>query len=66
MKQFQKFFFIGDHARVQLLNRDGIVIQRIGRAGSGDFYLVYGIYVMEDRLYVSDNGSHRLQIFRPN
>jgi len=62
-----KIFYIGDNFCVQLFLKDGICIQRIGDKENGDhgdqFRYVYGVCVMDDRLYVCDTGNSRIQSF---
>jgi len=53
---------------VQLFRSDGVCIQRLGDKVYGkkmnQFDVVFGISVMNDRLYVSDFGNDRIQIFK--
>jgi len=59
--------YIGDQVSVQLI-RKGVCIQRLGSEERGSdmnqFNEVYGIYVMDNQLYVSDYANRRIQIFR--
>jgi len=61
-------FYVGDYYSVQLFTVDNVCIQRIGGRSGGDsmneFFLVYGICVIENRLYVSDLNNKRIQIFK--
>jgi len=69
----ESLFYIGDALSVQLFQSDGngngICIQTLGDKVFGSkmdqFNDVYaGMCVIEDRLYVSDYGNSRIQIFR--
>jgi len=74
--EFEKIFYVGDYQSVQLFIREsddvdnfkGKCIQRLGEKMSGremnQLYGVYGIYKFDDRLYVSDVGNARVQIFQ--
>jgi len=54
---FRELIYIGDDLSVLLFERNGIFIQRLMAKN------VYGIYVMNDRLYVCENGENRIVIF---
>jgi len=73
-----EIFYIGDSCSVQLFTKDGICQQRIGEKGAkSDDCLaekggnriyrverVYGMRVINDRLFVCDLDNQRIQIFR--
>jgi len=63
----EDLMYIGDNFSVQLFMKDGTCIQRLGDKINGNqmnqFNVVYGICVLDDRLYVSDYGHLRIQIF---
>jgi len=65
---YSEIFYVGDYYFVQLFTKDNIVVHRIGTPSHGDqmnqFYAVYGICIIDDRLYVSDFFNNRIQIFR--
>ena len=50
---------------VQVFNQDGSQIRTIGSSGNGDgqFSTPFGLLLIGDRLYVSDNSLHRVQYF---
>jgi len=60
--------YVGDYYSVQLFDRGGNCLQRIGDKVIGlemnQFHSVYGISIMEDELLVSDHGNGRIQIFK--
>jgi len=58
-----EIFYIGDYHSVQLF-LNNVCVQRLGSQEKEDaqFELVYGICIMNDQLYVSDN--NRIQIFK--
>jgi len=60
--------YIGDLSSVQSFRKDGSCIQRLGDKEHGikmnQFIMVFGICVMDDRLYISDNDNKRTQIFK--
>jgi len=65
----EELIYVGDYKSVQLFRKeDGICIQRIGDKKLGNqmsqFWDVYGICVMDDRLYISDFHNRRIQIFK--
>jgi len=62
-------FYVGDEFSVQLFEgRKGLCIQRIGDRMKGNgmhqFNLIYGICIVNDQLFVSDDWNNRIQIFR--
>jgi len=61
-------FYIGDRRSVQLYTREGTRVQRLGEGDFGfgmhEFNLVYGIAIMEDKLFISDSSNKRVQIFK--
>jgi len=71
-EELEKLFYIGDNFSVQIWERDtytgrGQRIQLIGGMRGkkmNEFDGVFGICVMNDRLYVSDFNNCRIQIFR--
>jgi len=60
--------YVGDYYSVQLVDRGGNCLQRIGDKVIGieanQFHSVSGICIMGDELHVSDNGNGRIQIFK--
>jgi len=58
---------VGDYCSVQLFKCEGIFLQRIGGKGygreEGEFHDVLGICIVRDRMYVSDWGNKRIQVF---
>jgi len=56
---FEEIFYIGDYNSIQLWTND-MCIQRFNSPGSQ----IYGICVIDDRLYVSDYNNKRVQIFK--
>jgi len=60
--------YVGDRISVQLFRKDGVCVQRLGDIIYGkqmnQFKSVYGICVLDERLYVSDGGNKRIQIFK--
>jgi len=65
----EDIIYVGDISSVQLLTKeDGICFQRIGSRRIGklmnEFNCVYGIWIMDNRLYVSDHGNKRILIFK--
>jgi len=61
-----EIIYIGDTFSVQLLTKEGICIQRLGdKKGNNmnQFNGVYGVSVIGDRLYVSDDNNLRILIF---
>jgi len=60
-------FYVGDQSSVQLFERDetgsGTLIQRIEN-GNEKFNAVYGICVYEDRLFVCENSTNRIYVFK--
>jgi len=64
----EQILYVGDYYSVQVIDRGGNCLQRIGDSTIGiemnQFHSVYGICVMSDELYVSDNGNGRIQIFK--
>jgi len=67
--KFDNMFYIGDNYTVQIFIKiENQRIQRIGGTTHGkkmkEFSGVYGISVINDRLYVSDCDNRRIQLFR--
>jgi len=61
-EELENIFYVGDWFCVQLfLPRDNGEMQCIQRLGS---HITVGIFVMEDRLFVSDYGNKRILIYR--
>jgi len=64
----QNIFYVGDCYSVQLFKPDGACVQRLGGYEEGNnmnqFHWVYGICLMDDELYVSDQKNKRIQIYR--
>jgi len=62
-----EIIYIGDTFSVQMFLKDGICLQRLGGEVKGDrsteFHYVFGIYVMNDQLFVSDGNNKRIQVF---
>jgi len=59
---------IGDNDTVQIWTKDGVCLQRLGEAITGTTYpfsCVYGMCIMNNRLYITDGENHRIQIFEP-
>jgi len=60
--------YVGDQMSVQLFTTQGIFIQRLGQdvmgSDEGQFNNIYGLTVVNDRLYVSGFGNNRIQVFR--
>jgi len=62
-----EIFYIGDYFSVQLFNKGGVFLQRLGQKlgwEEGSFNHVCGICVVNELLYVSDYDNFRVQIFR--
>jgi len=64
----EELFFIGNMTCVQVVERNGQIIQTIGSTQSGgdqmnQFNAVFGLSVMGERLYVSDSRNERIQMF---
>ncbi len=56
-----------NNPRIQKLNPDGALVAEIGESGTGPGQLVYpgGVCVGKSgRIYVTDTGNHRVQIFK--
>jgi len=64
----EDIIYVGDDCSVQLFKKDGVCIQRLGGDIRGNqmhqFDVVFGMCVLDDRLYVSDNYNNRIQIFK--
>jgi len=64
----ESFLYIGDEVSVQIFTKDGNFIQRIGettiQSREGGFNWVYGICVVNNLMYISDNCNHRIQVWR--
>jgi len=65
----EEIVYIGDSCSVRLYTtNDDKCIQRIGGtfwgSGKNQFDVVFGVFVFDDQLYVSDYGNKRIQIFR--
>ena len=54
-----------DDGFVQVFSEDGTAVRRIGSKGNGNgqFGFPWGLLLVGDRLYVSDNNLHRVQYF---
>jgi len=59
----EELFYIGDRFCVQIWEKNGICLQRIDDGGF-EFSWIYGVCVMNDRLYVSDDRNGQIQIFK--
>ena len=62
-------FYIGDSVSVQLFSKEGLCYERLGLdstqgSGMNQFDGVFGIIVLNGKLYVSDGCNHRIQVFR--
>jgi len=68
LNKLEELFYIGDYHCIQLFTKDGICLQRINEDAYGDATnlsnAIYGICIMDDRLYVSDVDNKRIQIFK--
>jgi len=53
-------FYIGDYSSVQIFTKDDQCIQRI----EDTFSIVYGVAIIDEQLYISDNLNNRIQIFK--
>jgi len=64
----EEIFYVGDNWSVQLFEKDGNCIQRLGQDISGNsmnqFHWITSLCVMDDRLYVCDHVNQRIQIFQ--
>jgi len=76
---YEELLYIGDNEHVQVFTKDGQFIQRIGPtdssnsnlnkrntklgAGNGEFKHAIGLCIVKNKLYVADNGNHRIQVF---
>jgi len=61
----ENIIYVGDDCSVQLFTCQGHFLQRIGgNENEGQFNDVYGLCVVKDRLYVSDCGNNRIQVFK--
>jgi len=58
----EEIFYIGDSVSFQLFTNDGTFIQRISQ--ENQFCNVYGLCIMDDLLYVTDNANERIHIFQ--
>jgi len=56
----EDLIYVGDGLCVQLLSKDGVCLQRLYHATNDP---IYGICVMDDRLYLSDSDNQRIRIF---
>jgi len=63
----EDIIYVGDAASVQLFRKNGVCIQRLGDGKSGpridQFNMIYAICIMDDRLFVSDDGNRRMNVF---
>jgi len=76
--EIEKIFYIGTNHNVYLLintehegdvgNDQGAIemkcIQKLGGDSGTHLRVIFGLYKMDDQLYVTDNGNARIQIFR--
>jgi len=64
----EDLLYVGSRINVQLFRKDGVCIQRLGDKEVGhqmnQFMWVFGICIMDDRLYISDKNNKRIQIFK--
>jgi len=58
---WENMFYIGDCYAIQLFI-DGKCIQRIDSGTNGNY--VYGISIIDDKLYVCDYSHYKIQIFK--
>jgi len=62
-------FYIGDSLSIQIITSDGLCQQRLGDSMRGgmmhQFSYVYGVCVVNDRLYASDCNNRRIQVYQP-
>jgi len=60
--------YVGDYVSVQLFNKSGVFLQRLGQDhigwDEGIFNHVFSICVIDDLIYVSDYNNFRIQIFK--
>jgi len=67
------FLYVGDRYRIRVFTKQGNFSQYIGTSttdphqeqcnGQGEFRIVFGMCVVNGRLYVSDSSNNRIQIF---
>jgi len=66
--ELEEIFYIGDNFRVQWFTKDGVYLQHLGGNDTGskmnEFNVIYGVSLMDDRLYVCDRYNERIQIFK--
>jgi len=64
----ESLIYVGDRLSVQIFWKDGVCLQRLGDDNVGSkmnqFNGVFGICVVDDRLYVSDFRNERIQVFQ--
>jgi len=64
----EDIFYVGDGCSVQLFTKENICLQRIGDTTPGkrrnQFDSVESTCVVYDRLYISDSGNERIQIYK--
>jgi len=64
----EEIFYIGDVCSVQLFTKNNECIQRLGDVVYGttmkQFYYVYSICVLDDRLYVCDYLTRQIKAFK--
>jgi len=71
---YDELLYIGDNEHVQVFTKDGQFTQRIGPTdsikrstkvgeGNGEFKHAIGLCIVKNKLYVADNGNHRIQVF---
>jgi len=68
--QGEEVLYVGDSFSVQMFTKEGKCIQRLGDKVTGNnmkqFNYVYGMCILNDRLYVSDGWNQRIQVFKRN
>jgi len=66
----EEILFVGDNDSLSLFLCNGTFLQRIGEDkvgnGEGQFCGVLGVCVVKNRVYVSDTGNSRIQVFGLN
>jgi len=61
-RDIEDMFYIGDSTSVQVFTSDGKCLQRIGQ--ENDLKEIFGICVVDDRLFISDRLNRRILIFK--
>jgi len=60
--------YVGDHVGVQVFTKEGTFLHRFGKnergSGDGEFTWIHGLHVVQNRLFISDYGNHRIQMWR--